>query len=355
MSARVLVLRAGSGAANNLIRSLRAGDEALHIVGGHNDRFVLRKSTADTKYIVPEAASAYAQALRGIVAREGVDLVIATSDADVLRLSAVRGEIGGRTFLPRHETIELCQDKLALTRLLRERELPAPLTYHVETLDSVDAIFERLAPRQKLWCRVRAGTGSYGAIPVKTREQARSWIRYWEEMRDVPPGSFTLSEYLPGRDFCVQSLWKDGEPILTKMAERLVYIDSGSPSGVSSTPALAETAFEPHIIEQCKRAIRAVDSQASGIFFLDIKESEDGRACITEINAGRFAAITNIHDMTGQHNMALAYVNAALGRPTGMRDATDFVEDRYLVRSVDTEPRIIDGDELFDAIRHWED
>ena len=76
-------------------------------------------------------------------------------------------------------------------------------------------------------------------------------------MRHIRPGSFTLSEYLPGRDFCVQSLWKNGVLILTKIAERIVYMDSGSPSGVSSMPALAKTAHEPKAIDACTRAVRA--------------------------------------------------------------------------------------------------
>ena len=352
----MLVLRAGSGAANNLIRSLAAGESPPVVVGGHSDRFVLKKSPAARNYIVPEAPAAFVEALRKIIARESIDLVIATSDADVHRLSSVRDEIPGRTFLPHHDTIDLCQDKLMLTQRLRDNDLPAPLTHHVETLDSVEAIFERLAPREKLWCRVRSGTGSFGAIPVTTPEQARSWISYWEDMRGVPPGSFTLSEYLPGRDFCVQSLWKDGRLILTKMAERITYIDSGSPSGVSSTPALAETAFEPHIIETCTKAVASVDSHASGVFFLDIKESADGRPCITEINAGRFAAITNIHDLTGRHNMAQTFVDLAVGESSDdLVEATDFAKEHYLVRSIDTVPVVMNGEELFDGIRHWDD
>ncbi len=62
-----------------------------------------------------------------------------------------------------------------------------------------------------------------GATLVKSAEQARGWIRYFQEMRRVPVTSFTLSEYLPGRDFACQSLWKDGDLILIKTVERLSY------------------------------------------------------------------------------------------------------------------------------------
>jgi carbamoyl-phosphate synthase large subunit len=86
------------------------------------------------------------------------------------------------------------------------------------------------------------------------------------------------------------------------------------------------------------------------VFFLDIKESADGRPCITEINAGRFATITNIHDLTGKHNMAETYVRLALGEPVKLRAARDYAEDHYLVRSVDTLPKVVTGDALFEGI-----
>jgi carbamoyl-phosphate synthase large subunit len=135
------------------------------------------------------------------------------------------------------------------------------------------------------------------------------------------------------------------------MAERITYLDSGSPSGVSSTPALARTAFVPRVVKVCKKAIRALDASASGVFFVDIKERGDGEPCITEINAGRFATITNIHDLAGKHNMAVTFVRLALGERIRIRRASDFARDYYLVRSVDTMPAVIRGDELSEGIK----
>jgi carbamoylphosphate synthase large subunit len=351
MAARLLILGAGSGASNNLIRSLRSGEPSLFIVGCHDDRFVLKKSPADRNYLVPLSSQReFPRALQRIVKAERIDLLVPDSDADVLVISELRGQIPCRIFLPPKAVIKRCQDKYVLTRFLRRRGIPAPLTYSITDLDEIETIFRRLAPQSQLWCRIRAGTGSLGAIPVRSPEQVRSWIMYWQEMRGVPEGSFTLSEYLPGRDFCVQCLWNEGTLILTKMAERLSYIDSGSPSGVSSTPALAKTAFEPHIMNVCATAVQALDPKVSGVFFVDIKESADKRPCITEINAGRFATITNIHDLAGKHNMAMIYVRLALGESVAIGEAHDFAPDHYLVRGADTLPAILRANELFDGI-----
>jgi len=256
--ARVLVLKAGSGAANNLIRSLKAGNASLDIAGCHEDPFVLKKSGAHRNFVVAASPRAFVRDLQRIVKRERIDLVIPTSDSDVMRIALIARELTCRTFIPHRSVIERCQDKYRLTTFLRRRGIPAPVTYRVSRLDGLDRLFARFGPRQRLWCRIREGTGSYGAIPVRTPAQVRSWIEYWEDMRGVPPGSFTLSEYLPGRDFCVQSLWKNGTPVLTKMAQRVSYIDNGSPSGVSSTPALAKTAYDPQVAQICTEAIAAL-------------------------------------------------------------------------------------------------
>jgi carbamoyl-phosphate synthase large subunit len=347
----LLILRAGSAAANNLIRSLKAGDRSLYIVGCHDDRFALKKSLAYRNYLVPDSSNrAFRSALRKVIRSERIDLLVPTADADVQAISTLRDNLPCRTFLPRRSVIRLCQDKYALSAFLRRRGIPAPITYAVKRLDQIEPIFRRLAPRRRLWCRMRRGTGSLGAIPVTNSSQVRHWIKYFDRMRGVPKGSFTLSEYLPGRDFCVQCLWKDGELVLAKMAERLIYLVSGSPSGVSSTPALAKTVFEPGVMVVCENAIRALDRKASGVYFIDLKERADGTPCITEINAGRFATITNIHDLPGAYNMASTFVHLAMGDPVAIRSSWDFAEDYYLVRSVDTVPAVMHASEFFAGI-----
>lgn len=352
MAKRLLITSAGTGASNNLIRSLRAGDSSIFISGCHDDRFVLKKCPADRNYLIPESEHPdFLDALRQIVQTEKIDLLIPNSDADVRAVSAIRCDIPCQLFLPDHAAIERCQDKYDLSIFLRDRGVPAPLTYPVAGLDGIEELFRRLAPRSRLWCRIRTGSGSRGAIPVKSPEQACSWISYWQEMRGVPATAFTLSEYLPGRDFAVQGLWKDGTLVLLKICERLSYFGGGSqPSGISSTPALGKIVFEPRVVEVCRDAVRALDAEALGVFSIDLKEDASGVPCVTEINAGRFCMITNIFDLTGKHNMAVTYVRLALGEPVEIREEYDVGQDYYLVRDLDTLPGIFRADELFEGI-----
>jgi len=348
MSRRVLVLSGGTGASNNLVRSLKTDDPSLLVAAANSDRFILKKSPADRHYLTPPPEHPeFVAALRRLITAEDIHLLIPSSDADVRLASGLREEIRCRVFLPSERLIEVCQDKFELTSFLRSRGVPAPLTYPVTDLAAVDDVFRRFGPRPQLWCRIRTGSGSRGAIPVKTPEQARHWIAYWHEMRGVPVTAFTLSEYLPGRDFAAQSIWNDGSLVLFKMCERLDYFGGGSqPSGVSSTPALAKTVFEPSVVDVCRAAVQALDERASGVFGIDLKEDENGVPCITEINAGRFFMITSIFDLTGKYSMAGTYVRVALGNSVDIADPCDVAEDYYLVRDLDTLPGIYHADEL---------
>ncbi len=349
---RLLVSGAGTGAGNNLIRSLRAGGPAMFIVGYHADRFVLKKSTADRNYLLPPPRdSGFADALRSLVDKEGIDLVIPNDDAAVNAVSTIRDALSCRVFLPRRPVIERCQDKYELTEHLRACGLPVPATYPVADLADVDDVVERLGRPARLWCRIRTGNGSMGALPVTGAEQARAWISYWEEMRGVPARAFTISEYLPGRDFACQSLWQDGRLVLLKTVERLTYFGgTARASGVSSVAALATTVVDGRLVEICSAAVRALDDHATGAFSIDLKEDASDAPCVTEINAGRFITMMNFFDFTGRHNMALTYARLALDGPVQIEEPYDAVADYYFVRDVDTLPGIYHADELFEGL-----
>ncbi len=351
MKARLAVLSAGTGAANNLMRSLAAADPAWVLIGCHSDRFVLRKSPAPRNYLLPPNVPDRIAALCEVVRRERIGLIVPGGDTDVQFLSAARDAFEGCVYLPPKAVVDVCQDKLLLAAHLRRHDVPAPATHPVPAVDRVEETFRRFGAPARLWCRIRTGSGSRGAIPVESAAQARAWIEYWERMRGVRAEEFTLSEYLPGRDFAAQALWRGGELVLLKLCERLSYFGGGSqPSGQSSTPALAKTVDEPRVVDVCTRALTAFGPKTSGVFSIDLRESEARVPNVTEVNAGRFCMITNIFDFTGRHNMAGLYVRLALGARVDIRREFETAGDYYLVRDLDTLPGIFHADAFFDGI-----
>jgi carbamoylphosphate synthase large subunit len=349
---RLLVMAAGTGACNNLIRSLRSGDAEAYIVGCNDDRFTLKQSSADRLYLTPPVtAPAFGTALLRLLDHENVDLVIPSGDGDVLALSALRQELGSRCFLPEPQVIDLCQDKLELTEFLAARGVPVPATCAVRELNELGAIFKQLGRSRPLWCRVREGSRSLGAAPVNTVRQARAWIRYWEEMRGIPADRFTLAEYLPGRDFMCMSLWHSGTMVLVTTFEKLSYFGGEAhPSGTSSLSSLAKTIIDPRLVDICCKAIASLSASISGPFSVDLKENASGVPCITEINAGRFFIGMTAFDQVSTRNPAQTLVNLALARPAGLAGACVSVEDYYVVRDLDSLPGVFHADEFFDGI-----
>ena len=348
----VLVTGAGSAAAENLMRSLRRGDPALVLLGCSEDRFALRHSAADARYLVPRPGSrAFVRALCGLVEVRDVDLVIPTTDVHVTALSDARSELAGKLFLPARRIIDLCRDKYRLTVALRRRGIRAPKTYPITALGRLEGLFARLDNRRPLWCRPRIGTCARGGAAVSSPDQARAWMRIWNEMRGLPIRSFTLAEYLPGREILCQSLWDRGRLVLTNTFERLSYFGVDNiPSGVTSLSSLAKTVREPGVVDLCRDAVRAVAPRASGVFSIDVKEDGRGRPHITEINAGRFFMAMTAFDQVLEHSMALTYVRLALAQTVELDEQYDGVDDYYMVRDLDTEPAIFHADRLFDGI-----
>jgi carbamoyl-phosphate synthase large subunit len=341
------------------MRSLLHDDASNILIGCNSDRFVLKRSPAQRNFLVAHSdpgegsSHAFDQDLRAVIARAAVDLVIPGNDDDALLLARLheREPLPCRTFLPALKTIALCHDKYALYELFRRHDIPVATTYPVSDRASLNEAWRALAPRELAWCRIRHGCASVGATMVSDADQAWHWISYWNKIRGVPIEHFTLCEFLPGRDYNVQGIWSNGDLVLIKMCERLSYLNATqNPSGMSSTPALAKTVWEPTAIAACETAMHAVDPLAHGVYFFDLKENEAGVPCVTEINACRFAMITNIHDLVGRHNMAGIYARIGCGETVYIEDPYDAPGEYYLIREFDTLPGIFPADELFEHI-----
>jgi hypothetical protein len=348
MDIRVLVTGAGTGASGNLIRGLRATVRAPQIIGVNNDRFTLRQSPADRNYLVAaSSADAFIEGVADIVRHERINVVMPTDDHAVKALSDGRERFPIELFLPRRETIDLCQDKFALNALLRERDIPAPLTHQVTALDDVDGILAGL-PRQRFaWCRLRRGSRSMGATAVATAAQARAWISQWQDLRGLAASDFTLSEYLPGRHLVLQGVWRHGTLLLAQTVECLSYFAAGNnPTGVFSLPSLAKTVFAPIVLDICVRAVAAIDPKACGAFVIELREDMRGVPAITEINVGRFAMGVTALLCTARHNMLDAFLDSAVGEPVGIDTPYESSAEYYLVRDLDMTPGVFSLAEL---------
>lgn len=309
---RILVTGAGGPAATNFIRSLRLAPESFHIVGTDANPYHLALSQADVNYELPLVSDpGYLSELNRVIGLEGAGFVHAQPDVEVQFLSRHRDDVRARMLLPSAETIDICTDKLALAERLERAGVPAAQTHVVRDERSLTLAVEALARQHgKVWLRARRGAGGRASLPVTTPEQALMWVRYWST-NNLSVDDFMVSAFLPGREFAFQSIWEHGRLVTSQARERLEYLFGYlTPSGQTSSPALARTVHRPDVNEAAAAAVRAVDAGAHGIFCVDLKEDASGVPCVTEINAGRFFT-TSIFFSEAGCNMPYYYLRMA--------------------------------------------
>jgi carbamoyl-phosphate synthase large subunit len=276
---------------------------------------------------------AYLDELNAVVEAEDVEIVHPQPDPEVRLVAARSSEVKARTFLPAAETVELCQDKAASAARLDAAGVPVPRTGHG---DVHDAAADVIARHGKAWVRATRGAGARASLPVTSVDQAVAWARYWVEARGLAYEDFMVGEFLPGREFAFQSIWRKGQLVTSQARERLEYLYGHvTPSGQTSTPSVAKTIRRDDVNEIAAEAVRAIDPNANGVFCVDLKEDAEGTPRVTEINAGRFFTTSNFLTAAGA-NMPHLYVRLAYGEQVNGPPPFNAVEEGlYWVRMVD--------------------
>lgn len=335
---RILVTGAGGPAAHNFVESLRMAPEKFHIVGADVNPFHLELAPVDKSYRIPPVNDKnYLREVNGIIEKEKINITHPQPDVEVYFLSKNRDKVKSLMFLPSQEAIENSQNKSALIKILRLNKVPTAQSYLLESPNDLDKAFMILKKtNDKLWLRAIRGAGSKASFPFREIGHAKFWIDYWQKMKGVGYGDFMLSEFLPGKDFAFQSLWKGGKLVTSQARERVEYIFGNlTLSGQTSSPSIARTVSRDDINQIATKAIKSLDQSATGIFCVDLKENQDGVPCVTEINAGRFFTTSNFFTQAGC-NMPYFYTQLALGeKPPKLKPYNPLPANLYWVRQVD--------------------
>lgn len=299
---RIIVTGAGGSAAFNFIDSLRISGEDFYIVGVDIKPFHLELAQVDKKYIIPPISDpGYIDAINRIIEKEKIDFLHAQPDVEVEFLAQNREKIKCKTFFPSSDVLSKFANKMESNTIWKENDIQTPEAYCVTSeKDLEEGMRKLLANHEKVWLRAIKGAGSRASLPVKDVYHAKAWIDYWRTMRGLDWGDFMISEFLPGKEFAFQSVWKDGELITSQARERIEYIFGHlTPSGQSSSPSVAKTVHRDDVNEMATKAIKAVAPNATGVFCADMKENEKGEVCLTEVNAGRFFTTSNFFSHAG--------------------------------------------------------
>jgi hypothetical protein len=325
----VLLLGAGGSAAANVLDALRGAGRPYRVVGADASHINLHLSRADVRLVVPRAGDrGYGDAIVAAVDDHGCDMVHAQPDPDVRALGAIRERIPAATYLPAQEALEVAADKLVFVDRMRRAGVAVPDSAAYASLADVAPVTDKLlAEHERVWIRARFGAGARASLPVRSGSQAEAWVRWWVDERGLAASDFMASEFLPAR-------------------ERLEYLYGHlTPSGQTSTPAVARTVREPAVDDLALAAIGALDPLPRGVYCVDVKESAEGEPKVTEINAGRFFTTSNFLAAAGL-NMPDLLVRCALGERPPRAGSSPLPPDLFWIRMVDMGYALVPGDDI---------
>jgi glutathione synthase/RimK-type ligase-like ATP-grasp enzyme len=244
---RILVTGAGGPAGANFIKSLRLSDEEFYISGSDINSLHLELSNSDSKNLLPQCDSS--------------DYVDSVNE------------------VVRKEGIDLV---------------------HPQPDSEVSVLSER---RDEVEAKL--------FLPDKQTIRICQDKMLFMKTLGLDWGNFMLSEFLPGREYAFQSVWKEGEIVSSQARQRLEYLFGYlTPSGQTSSPTVAKTVHNEDVNRIATDAVKAVDGNATGVFCVDLKENTEGVPCVTEINAGRFFTTSNFFSEAGV-NMPYMYIKLA--------------------------------------------
>jgi carbamoyl-phosphate synthase large subunit len=205
-------------------------------------------------------------------------------------LSQERGKLEASVFLPPASTVDVCLDKYdALVRWHEAGFRRKPVLVSRASALTSDVV-KRLG--YPLWLRARRGAGGLLSCLASTPEEAHHWVLFhWEHGLKT---DFVAEEYLPGRDFCFMSLWRNGSLVTSMVRERLSWVGNRT-IGTGGTSKLNRVVHLDEVNRKAVESIKAIDKNPHGIFCVDLKEDREQTPRPTEVNC-RFT--TNVHYLT---------------------------------------------------------
>lgn len=305
---RILVTGAGGSPSTNFIRSLRLSKDSFFIIGADCNKYYLQRAETDKRFLIPYADDKdYIPILKQIIKETKAELVYSQPDQEIAVISKNRDKIGANVFLPRHNVIKLCQDKLASNKRWQEAGLKVPRTVRIRNSADLKKAFKNFS--KPLWLRaIISPGGGKGSFYTDDFDVAKAWIKHCKGW-----GNFTAAECLTPNSITWLSIWKEGELIVAQGRKRLYWeFGNRAPSGVTGLTGTGVTISDKKLDVVAQKVIKAVDDCPNGIYAVDLTYDKKGIPNPTEINIGRFFT-THLFFTEAGLNMPYIFTKLAFG------------------------------------------
>ncbi len=351
---RILVTGSGGIGGVNFVRALRLGEalsgEQLFIAGTEFNRYHSLFPDLDKLVLSPRHSS---PAFMKLIVRAAQTYKIQfvhpqpSSEAKVIcEKQELFSKIHVKTFLP--NTSSIAPDKYTMWKKLSQASVSVPRTYPIHSENDIAMAFRDFG--SPLWLRATRGAGARLGLRVDNPKEALLWLSLNKAQKRARTTDFIIQEFLPGRDLAFDSLWFNGEMVTSSSRERLEYpFKHISLSGLTGTPSVARIIHEKKINVLGQEAIKALDSKPNGFYSVDMKEDENGKPSVTEVD-GKWHTTAPLWGYafakkTSDNSMNIAYTYLRLGMEGNAEEQpkTDLYPDHFaMIRQMDCGVLLLD-------------
>ena len=305
-------------------------------------------------FVAPKVTeNSYWPFIKKLITSEKIDLAFVQPEMEVLgwgKYCNYHGSFPCPVLIPPVELASVLMDKSKMSEILKGTDyIPRtiPVSQSDQKLSDVEALIGF-----PCWIRAIKGSGGLGSLKVENINSLQSWLFINREIDD-----FTVSEFLPGRHLATQMLYYNNEYIKGASLECVEYVMASiAPSKVTGNTSFGRFINEDRILTFCDDCIKYICNKlkikAHGVLSFDLKEDGSGNLKVTEVNI-RHMAYTGVMAEVG-FNLIDDTINILTNSNTNNLDRQPYF--RYskpyvFLRDVDTEPVVLDSEEIFQSIK----
>ena len=290
----VLLTGAGAPGMPGILTCLKNAPRELRLIGVDMDANAPSRKDFSGFYTVPAAKEeSFIPRIFEIAKQEHVDIIVPCVTRELAKFAQARAMFAAEgivvaTMDP--HTIDIANNKGKLLSAVKQAGLPTAEFYLANTVEEVEAGFEKLGYPDKAVC-VKAVEGN-GSRAVRLVDPHISMSRLFfdekpngmyiskhdlmELLKETPqfPKELMLMQMLPGDEFSVDLIARDGKT-LASLCRKGMQV-------VSSNQTMSVVVDEPEVIAQCEKVVELL--KLSGNIGFDLKCDEAGNPYILEIN-----------------------------------------------------------------------
>lgn len=353
MNKTILITGIGGPTPRSIAKAIRAAFPEYKLIGIDANPKALgffMPGLVDKYFLAPKVSSPdYWPFIQKLIKDENIDMAFVQPEKEVIgwgEFHKVNGSYPCPVFIPPLEYANALVDKVKMSDLLKDTDyIPKTISITPQEPDYDEVEKEVGYP---CWIRASTGSGGYGSLKLKRREDLEAWLFIHSEVKE-----FTVSEFLPGRHLANQMMYVNGKCIRNAGLECVEYVMADvATSKVTGNTSFARFLNEEPLLAFCEETMdyiaKKLGVQPHGIFSFDLKEDAEGNMKITEINV-RHMAYTGIMAKLGFDLVSetVKYLSGELDLKNIENHQYSFDKDYIFLRDVDIEPLILDGEHHF--------